>query len=378
MKKIYFDHSATTPVDNTVAEKMLEVMTGKFGNPSSVHSTGKEANHLLDESRHVFADMLKCDASEICFTSGGTEADNLALMGTVEPGQHLITTAIEHHAILYTAEYLAENGRKVTFLKPDRYGMISPESVETAITGKTRLVSVMHVNNESGTINPVETIAEIVKSRGILFHVDAVQSFGKLPVDLSVLPADLLSISGHKIYGPKGVGALFVRKGTDLKTRTFGGHHERGLRAGTENMPGIIGFAAAAEICRDLMRSDAEKIGTLRDRLWNKITEQYSEIVLNGHPAERLYSLLNVSFPDIEGETMLMNLDLNGISVSTGSACSSGSTSPSHVLTAMGISPEMAHSSIRFSLGRSNTADDIDYAVIVISEIIDRLKAMSF
>ena len=378
MKKIYLDHSATTPADERVAEKMLEVMTGKFGNPSSVHSTGKEAGHLLDESRHIIADMLRCDASEIYFTSGGTEADNLALMGTVEPGRHLITTAIEHHAIIYTAEHLAENGRRVTFLKPDEYGMISPESVEAAITDKTRLVSVMQVNNESGTINPIGKIAEIVKSRGILFHADAVQSFGKLPIDLSDLPADMLSISGHKIYGPKGIGALFVRRGTEINPLSFGGHHERGLRAGTENMPGIAGFAAAAEICRRQMQADAERIGSLRDRLEKKITEKYPEIVLNGHPAERLYSLLNVSFPGIEGETMLMNLDLKGISVSTGSACSSGSTSPSHVLTAMGISAEMAHSSIRFSLGRSNTSEDIDYTVSVILETVDRLKAMSF
>ena len=378
MKKIYFDHSATTPVDSRVAEKMLEVMTGKFGNPSSIHSTGKEAGALLDESRRTLAAILNCDPAELFFTSGGTEADNLALLGTVKPGQHLVTTAVEHHAILYTAEHLAENGRRVTFLKPDKFGMISPESVEDAIDKDTRLVSVMHVNNEVGTINPVAKIVEIVKSKGILFHVDAVQSFGKLPLDLSELPIDMLSISAHKIYGPKGVGALFVRKGTEIKTRTFGGHHERGLRAGTENMPGIAGFAAAAKICSDLMNSDAERIGNLRNKLQNAILSNYPEIVINGHPADRLYSLLNLSFPDVEGETMLMNLDLKGISVSTGSACSSGSTSPSHVLLAMGITPEMAHSSIRFSLGRSNTEDDIDYAVEIISEILDRLKAMSF
>ena len=378
MKKIYLDHSATTRVNDEVAQTMQKVMTEEFGNPSSVHAFGRVGKKLLDDSRNSIAEILNCDPMEIYFTSGGTEADNLALIGTVKPGEHLITTQIEHHAVLFTAEHLEKNHRAVTYLKPDKYGMILPEAVEEAITENTRLVSVMHVNNEVGTINPLEKIADIVKSEGKLFHVDAVQSFGKLPIDLKKLPIDLLALSSHKIYGPKGVGALFVRKGTEISPRAFGGHHEMGLRAGTENLPGIVGFAKAAEICRKQMTGDEKSIRCLRDKLRKGIQSRFPEVVQNGHPVERLYSLCNLSFIGIEGETMLMSLDLEGIAVSTGSACSSGSTSPSHVLIAMDVAEETAYSSIRFSLGRENTEADIDYTIETVSKIVKRIKDMSF
>ena len=378
MKIIYLDHSATTRVNDEVAQTMLKVMTEDFGNPSSVHGFGRVGKRLLDESRHSIAEMLNCDPMEIYFTSGGTEADNLALLGTVNQGEHLVTTQIEHHAVLYTAEYLEKNDRDVTYLKPDKYGMILPEMVEEAITDNTRLVSVMHVNNEVGTINPIDEIAGIIKSNGKLFHIDAVQSFGKLPIDLRKLPVDLLSISGHKIYGPKGIGALFVRKGTIIAPRTFGGHHEMGLRAGTENLSGIAGFAKAAEICGKRMSEDERSIRLLRDKLWHEIKLRFPDVVLNGHPTDRLYSLCNVSFTGIEGETMLMSLDLEGIAVSTGSACSSGSTSPSHVLTAMDLDEERAYSSIRFSLGRENTEAEIDHTIETVSGIVKRIKDMSY
>ena len=378
MKIIYLDHSATTRVNDEVAQTMLKVMTEDFGNPSSVHGFGRVGKRLLDESRHSIAEMLNCDPMEIYFTSGGTEADNLALLGIVNQGEHLVTTQIEHHAVLYTAEYLEKNDRDVTYLKPDKYGMILPQVVEEAITDNTRLVSVMHVNNEVGTINPIDEIAGIIKSNGKLFHIDAVQSFGKLPIDLRKLPVDLLSISGHKIYGPKGIGALFVRKGTIIAPRTFGGHHEMGLRAGTENLSGIAGFAKAAEICGKRMSEDERSIRLLRDKLWHEIKLRFPDVVLNGHPTDRLYSLCNVSFTGIEGETMLMSLDLEGIAVSTGSACSSGSTSPSHVLTAMDLDEERAYSSIRFSLGRENTEAEIDHTIETVSGIVKRIKDMSY
>jgi len=374
MQKVYLDHSATTPVDKRVADKMYETMTEKFGNPSSVHSFGRTAKQLMDEARHIIAGMLKCEPSEIFFTSGGTEADNLALIGTVEPGEHLITTAYEHHAVLYAAEYLQKNGRILTIVNPDKYGIIHPEAIKEAITAQTKLVSV--INNEVGSINPIDKIADVVKSRGILFHVDAVQSFGKINIDLSQIPVDLLSLSGHKIYAPKGIGALFIRKGTKITPRSYGGHHERGIRAGTENLPGIVGLAYAAQICQDLMPQDQKNLRSLRNRLQKGIQSRFPDVTLNGHPTERLYSICNLSFPGIEGETMLMSLDLAGIAVSTGSACSSGSTAPSHVLTAMGLTTEQAHSSIRFSLGRSNSAEDIDYTIEEVTKVVERVKNM--
>ena len=376
MQKVYLDHSATTPVDKRVADKMYETMTEKFGNPSSVHSFGRTAKQLMDEARHIIAGMLKCEPSEIFFTSGGTEADNLALIGTVEPGEHLITTAYEHHAVLYAAEYLQKNGRILTIVNPDKYGIIHPEAIKEAITAQTKLVSVMNINNEVGSINPIDKIADVVKSRGILFHVDAVQSFGKINIDLSQIPVDLLSLSGHKIYAPKGIGALFIRKGTKITPRSYGGHHERGIRAGTENLPGIVGLAYAAQICQDLMPQDQKNLRSLRNRLQKGIQSRFPDVTLNGHPTERLYSICNLSFPGIEGETMLMSLDLAGIAVSTGSACSSGSTAPSHVLTAMGLTTEQAHSSIRFSLGRSNSAEDIDYTIEEVTKVVERVKNM--
>jgi cysteine desulfurase len=377
MKRVYLDHSATTQVDARVAQMMMETLTDKFGNPSSLHGFGRIAKEMMEESRQIIADILKCDSKEIFFTSGGTEADNLALLGTVAKGERLVTTQYEHHAVLYTADYLQKSGCPVTYLKPNEFGEIFPEAVAEAMRPGAKLVSVMHINNEIGTINDIKSIAETVKSSGGLFHTDAVQSFGKVPIDLSQIPIDLMSISGHKIYGPKGIGALFIRKNTPVNPRTFGGHHERGLRAGTENLPGIVGLGKATQICQETMNSETERIGKLRDKLHQGLKQLLPDIRLNGHPNKRLYTLLNLTFPGIEGETLLMSLDMKGIAVSTGSACSSGSTNPSHVLTAIGLTAEEAQSSMRFSLGRENTEADIDYVIDMIVNIVDRIKRIS-
>ena len=378
MERIYLDHSATTPVDPRVADVMMGMLTETWGNPSSPYAAGREVKELLTGFRNTFGDILNVSPDTIFFTSGGTEADNMALMGSVDPGDHLITTTYEHHAVLNTAKHLEMMGVEVTFVNPDKYGFVSADSIAEAIKSNTRLISVMHVNNEVGTINPIGEIAELAHSKSILFHVDAVQSFGKLRIDLSEMPIDLLSMSGHKIYGPKGIGALFVRDMNRLKPRSFGGHQEKAVRAGTENLPGIAGFAKAAELCYDTIDEDTERIGKLRDRLHESITSQLPDVILNGHPTERLYSICNLAFPEIEAETILLTLDEEGIAVSTGSACSSDSTEPSHVLTAMGIAPEMAHSSIRFSLGHENTEAEIDRAVNVTVEVVKRLKSMVF
>ncbi|MFH1862398.1 MAG: cysteine desulfurase family protein [bacterium] len=382
MKRYYFDHSATTRVEAAVTQAMLRVMREQFGNPSSVHSFGREARVILEEAREKLARMLNAEAAELFFTSGGTEADNLALIGVMEAnrerGDHLITSKIEHHAILDTAEFLERNGYRVSYVSPDPYGMISPEAVLEAITPRTVMISIMHVNNETGTINPIEEIGNIARTHNLIFHTDAVQSFGKLPINVQRMNLDLLSLSSHKIYGPKGSGALYIRKGIKITPRTFGGHQERNIRTGTENFPGLVGLVAAAEICEREMQSEAERLQALRDKLFAGLQDQIPDIRLNGHPVNRLPGINNISFGGVEGEALMLALDLKGIAASTGSACSSGHVNASHVLLAMGIPPEIAQGSIRFSLGRENDAQSVDFALSIVPEIVHNLRAMSF
>jgi len=381
MKRIYFDHSGTTPVDKSVIKEMADTLDLLWGNASSVHSFGREARAKLEDSREISAKFLGCKADEIYFTSGGTEADNLAVLGLAErlkdKKNHLITSAIEHHAVLDTAEYLQENGWKVTFLKVDSYGLVDPDDVKKAITPGTFLVSIHHVNNEIGTVEPIEEIGAVCREAGVLFHTDAVQSFGKLLLNAEQMNVDLLSLSGHKIYGPKGVGALYMRRGIKIAPRTHGGGQEHRIRTGTENLPAIAGLAKAVEICQQEMDDEAVRVASLREQLHQGLKERISDFRLNGHPEKRLPGLLNLSFPGLEGESLLLSLDLEGIAVSSGSACSSGSLDPSHVLLAIGLDRETAQSTIRFSLGRSNNTDDIERTIEVVPPIVNRLRAMA-
>ncbi len=381
MHRIYFDHSATTPTDPLVIEAMLPYLKDRFGNPSSIHAFGREANVALEAAREKVAKLITAQANEIYFTSGGTESDNMAIKGIASSlknkGNHIITSKIEHHAVLHTCQYLESIGYRLTYLTPDDKGMIDPEAVEAAITDQTILITIMHANNEVGTINPIERIGHIARAHGVLFHTDAVQTFGKLPIDVSGQPLNLMSFSSHKIYGPKGVGGLYLRKGIQLDKLFHGGAHERNRRAGTENIPGIIGFARAAELCGERMEKDHEQMRLLSEALFKGITHRISRVHHNGHPTERLPGILNLTFEGIEGESLLLNLDLKGVAASSGSACTSGTTDPSHVLLGMGIKPELAQSSIRFSLGRGNSMEDIDFVVNMLTEIVQRLRSMS-
>ncbi|MCH8871910.1 cysteine desulfurase NifS [candidate division KSB1 bacterium] len=379
-KKIYFDHCATTPVHPEVLEAMMPCFSASFGNASSVHSFGQEAKVALEESRRQIAAVISAESSEIVFTSGGTEADNLAVKGTANffSGQkkHIVTSAVEHHAVLYTCKYLEKNGFEVTYVPVDKFGLVSPEKVAQAIREETCLVSIMHANNEIGTINPIREIAALTKDRGILFHTDAVQTFGKIPIDVKEMNIDLLSISGHKIYGPKGIGALYIRRGIQIEKIMHGGKHERDRRAGTENIPGAVGLGKAAEICSRSMQEDREKLTELSDDLHLKISQTFPEVYLNGHETQRLPGILNVSFAGAESDSLLLSLDLKGIAVSNGSACSSGTIEPSHVLKALKLPKGLATSSIRFSLGRGNTSDEIDFTVEALQEIVSRLRGL--
>ncbi|UCE05783.1 MAG: cysteine desulfurase NifS [bacterium] len=381
MRKVYFDYSATTPVDAKVIEAMLPFLKQKFGNPSSIHSYGREVKVALEEARETVADFCNIRAADIYFTSGGTESDNMAIKGTAyelkNKGKHIITSKVEHHAVLHSCEFLEKEGFEVTYVSPDKYGMIHPEAVEEVVRDDTILITIMHANNEVGTINPIEKIGEIARNKGILFHTDAVQSFGKIPIDLSELPVDLMSMSGHKIYGPKGVGILYSRKGVRLVQLSHGGGHERNRRPGTENIPGIMGMAKAVELRKERMKDENEYIKNLRNTFHNEVTETIPRVFLNGHPEERLVGHLNLSFQGIEGEALLLSLDLKGVAASSGSACTSGSIDPSHVLSAIGIKPELAQSSIRFTLGRDNTEEDIEYTIGILPEIVQRLRSMS-
>ncbi|MFH1856999.1 MAG: cysteine desulfurase NifS [Candidatus Omnitrophota bacterium] len=380
-KLIYLDHAATTPARPEVIKAMMPFFTDKFGNPSSVYSLGHEAKRCIEESRQIIAGALNAKAEEIIFTSGGTEADNFALQGIAfankNKGRHIITTAIEHHAVLETACFLEENGFKVTYLKVDKYGCVNSEDVKKAITEDTILVSVMHANNEIGTIQPIEEISKITRERGVYFHVDAVQTFGHINLDVDKLGVDLLSVSAHKLYGPKGTGAIYIRKGTKITPFMRGGGQERNLRASTENVAGIAGFSKAVELALSDMEEEVARLKQLRDYLIKGILEKIEDVSLNGHPELRVPNNVNVCVKYIEGESILLNLDAEGICASSGSACTSGSLEPSHVLLACGVSPEIAHGSLRMSLGASNTKEDVDFVLEVLPPIVRKLRLMS-
>ena len=380
-RSVYLDHSATTPVRPEVLAAMLPYFGDKFGNPSSIHSWGRQARTAVDSAREQVASIIGATASEIVFTSGGTESDNLAIRGVAKSmqtkGKHLITSQIEHHAVINTFESLAKDGYEVTYLPCDKYGLIDPDDVRKSIRKDTILISIIHGHNEVGTIEPIEEIGKIAKEHGILFHSDAVQSLGKIPVKVDAMGVDLLTISSHKIYGPKGVGALYVRKGTRIRPQVTGGIHEKGLRAGTENVPGIVGFGAACVLAEEEMPEESKRLQALRDKLINGILSNIPDTVLNGHPEKRLPHNVNVSVKYVEGEAMLLNMDLLGIGASSGSACTSGSLEPSHVLLAMGIPHELAHGSLRMTLGKSNTGEDIEYVLEALPPIVEKLRAMS-
>lgn len=382
MRRIYMDHSATTPVHPEVAQIIQEHMVETYGNPSSIHSFGRDARKSVEHAREAVARLIGADEPrEIIFTSGGTEADNMALKGVAAAnrrhGKHIITSAIEHHAVLHTCEWLEKQGYDVTYLPVDKDGLVDPTGLKEAVRDDTILVSIMLANNEVGTVQPLEEISAITKERGIYLHTDAVQAVGNIPVDVNKLGVDLLSLSGHKIYGPKGIGALYIRRKTKMEPLFHGGSHERRLRSGTENVPGIVGLGKAAELALAELDERATRNRALRDRLLGGIMKRISDVKLNGHPSKRLPNNANVSFLYVEGESILLNLDMKGIAASSGSACTSGSLEPSHVLTAMGIPHEVAHGSVRFSLGRENTEEDVDYVVEVLVETIARLRDMS-
>lgn len=380
-QRIYLDHAATTYTKPEVLEEMLPYFTKAYGNPSSVHSFGREARRALDKARKRTAEALKADPVEIYFTSGGSEADNWAIKGVAlankNKGDHIITTSIEHPAVLDTCRYLEKEGFKVTYLPVDQYGMVSVKDVEKAITDKTILISVMMANNEIGTIQPIKEIGQIAKEHKVYFHTDAVQAIGSIPIDVNDLNVDLISLSAHKFYGPNGVGALYIRKGVKIGPYIHGGAQERNKRAGTENLAGIIGLGKAIELAVENMEKNNKKLIGMRDRLIKEIMSKVEYTRLNGHPEKRLPGNVNLSFEFIEGEALLLSLDLKGIAGSSGSACTSGSLDPSHVLLAIGLSHEIAHGSLRLTLGDDNTDQEIDYVIEVLPEIVNRLREMS-
>jgi len=381
MRTVYLDHSATTPVHPQVLEAMLPYYQDEYGNASSLHRLGRNARLALDQAREKVAAALNARSDDIYFTSGGTEGDNLAIKGTAfaleGKGRHIITSQIEHEAVLNTCHYLQKNGFEVTYLPVDRQGLVQLDDLEKAITDKTILISIMHANNEVGTIQPIAEIGALAREREIVFHTDAVQTVGKIPVDVQDLQIDLLALSSHKFYGPKGVGAIYMRRGVKISPLAHGGHHENWKRAGTENVPGIVGLAAALEICVAEMKETAQKEAQLRDALQKGIQEKIEAVRINGHPDRRLPGSLSVCFEALEGEALILSLDLKGIAASTGSACSSGSLEPSHVLKAMDVPIEIAHGSARFTLGRDNTREEIDFVVEILPNIVERLRSMS-
>jgi cysteine desulfurase len=381
MKRVYLDYAATTPTRPEVVQAMSTYFTEQFGNPSSIHSYGQEAKGAVDQARAQLARLIGAREDEIVFTSGGTEADNAALQGAVlaneSKGNHIIISPVEHHAVLETCEVLEKRGVAATHLNVDKYGMVDPDEVKRAITPKTILVSVMHANNEIGTIQPIEEIGKIAREAGVYFHTDAVQTVGHIPVDVNKLGVDMLSLSAHKFYGPKGVGALYVRKGTRLATLIHGGGQERRRRSGTENVPGIVGLGLAADLAGQEMEEEAERLTRLRTRLLDGLSDRIDHIGLNGHPQIRLPNNVNISVEYIEGESMILNLDLEGICASTGSACSSGSLDPSHVLLACGLLHEQAHGSLRLTMGKWTTESDIERVFQALPGIVSKLRAMS-
>lgn len=381
MKKIYMDCSATTPVKPEVLEAMLPCFTENFGNASSIHSFGQEAKRTLENARAEIARTLGAKTEEFYFTGGGSEADNWAIKGVMyanqKKGKHLITSKIEHHAVLHTAEVLEKEGFEVTYLEVDEFGLVNPSDLEKAIRPDTVLISIMYINNEIGTLMPIKEIGEIAKKHNVLFHTDAVQAFGNVPIDVVAQNIDLLSLSAHKVYGPKGVGGLYVRKGIAIKNLIEGGAQERKRRAGTENLPGIVGFAKAATLAHENLDGHIEKLTALRDRLANGILASIDYSKYNGHPTKRHPGNVNISFEFIEGEALLLSMNAKGVAASSGSACTSGSLDPSHVLMGIGLTHEIAHGSLRLSIGDFTTEEDVDYTIEALKEVVQKLRMMS-
>jgi cysteine desulfurase len=378
MKRVYLDNNATTPVLPEVLAAMQPFFGEHFGNASSIHRHGQETRAAVERAREDVASLLGCRPAEIVFTSGGTEADNLALFGVMNPGDHLITSTIEHHAVLHSAKRLEKNGCSVTHIPVDGSCQVNPDDVRRALQPHTKLISIMMANNETGVLQPLEEIGRIAAEADVYFHTDAVQAAGKVAVDVERIGCDLLSISGHKMNAPQGVGVLYVRKGTALQPLLYGGSHERSRRAGTENVPGIVGLGKAAELAQaDLQSGRIAQIAAMRDRLQQTLLSTIESAGINGTDAPRVPNTSNLYFDYIEGEALTIALDLKGMAVSTGAACASGAVEPSHVLTAMGLGGERAHSSIRFSLGKLNTDEDVDFAVAVVAEAVARLRELS-
>lgn len=378
MRRVYLDNNATTPVLPEVLECMRPYFGERFGNASSIHHHGQETRAAVEDARALVAALLGCRDAEVVFTSGGTEGDNLAIAGLAGAGGHVITSTVEHHAVLHACKHLEEVGCEVTFLPVDGQGLVDPEDVRRALRPNTKLISVMMANNETGVLQPVEAIGKIAAEADIYFHTDAVQAAGKVPIDVERIGCDALSISGHKMHAPQGVGALYVRKGTRLQPLFYGGRHERSQRAGTENVPGIVALGKAAELAmRSFERGDDKRMASLRDRLQQGILAQVEEAGVNGDAAPRVPNTTNIYFDHIEGEAVVIALDLKGLAVSTGAACASGAIEPSHVLTAMGLRGDRARASIRFSLGRQNTSEDVDFALRLVPETVARLRELS-
>lgn len=381
MRQVYLDYSATTPVKKEVLDAMLPYFTELYGNPSSLYSIAAESKDALAKARKQVADLIGAGEKEILFTSCGTEADNWAVMGAADAlknkGNHIITTKIEHHAMLHSCEFLEKRGYDITYLDVDQEGRVDPAALRAAITDKTILISIMFVNNEIGTIEPIKELAAIAKERGVLFHTDGVQALGNVEIDVKDLGVDMMSMSAHKIYGPKGVGALYIRKGVRISNYLHGGAQENKKRAGTENLAGIVGFGKAAELAKEHLREHIRHTSSLRDRLISKVQSQLDHVYVNGSMEHRHPGNANMTFEFIEGEAMLLYLDMNGIAVSTGSACSSASLTPSHVLSALGIPVEWIHGTLRFTIGDMTTEEDIDYVVEVLKNVVNKLREIS-
>jgi cysteine desulfurase len=378
MRRIYLDNNATTPVLPEVLEAMRPYFGEQFGNASSIHHHGQETRFAVERARDSVASLLGCRSAEVVFTSGGTEGDNLAIAGLASAGDHIITSNIEHHAVLHACKHLEEMGCAVTNLPVNGRGLVDPEDVRRALRPNTKLISIMMANNETGVLQPIEEIGKIASEADVYFHTDAVQAASKIPIDVNRIGCDVLSISGHKMHAPQGVGALYVRRGTHLQPLFYGGRHERSRRAGTENVPGIVGLGKAAELAmQGFERGGDKKMFEMRGRLERGILAQVGEAGVNGEGAPRVPNTSNIYFDHIEGEAMVISLDLKGLAVSTGAACSSGAIEPSHVLTAMGLRADRARASIRFSLGKQNTAEDIDFALALVPETVARLRELS-
>ena len=397
MNRVYLDYNATTPVDPAVLDAMLPYFTASFANASSIHTPGQRARNAVETAREQVAALIGANPKEVVFTSGGTESDNHAIFGilnpalsrgfvgarhavpaaSLAPSPHIITTAIEHEAVLNACQQAEKLGAQVTYLPVDKNGQIDPQQLKSAIRPETILITVMHANNEIGTIQPLEEIGKIAKEADIYFHTDAVQSIGKIPVDVTALAVDLLSLSGHKIYAPKGIGALYIKAGTHLQQLLYGGHHQRGARPGTENVAGIVGLGTAAAIAKKTQAAEAERLSKLRDHLEQQLLKLVPDAKINGAGAARLPNTSNITFPGCEGEALLIALDLKGLAISTGAACSSGAVEPSHVLTAIGLSPEDARASLRFSLGRQTTREEIDQVLTIVPAAVSQLRQLS-